>query len=423
MIRSDRRLLRAGAALALLVLLCSTALPVEAFVQLPSKERMQVHVTGAKNFGSEVVFDKVVSTGVNSTAGDALEQAAQIDLSGDYIESIAGIKGNQQVYWFYYINGLLSKVFAYGYKLQPGDVETWDFHDWTFYSMGGPSAVLGAFPEPCLHGYRGKVAPTAVVYAPEFAAEARQLGDRLTALGVAGVALKDLNALTDDEKQRDNLFIIATADQPLIASVNQQLQAHEPAYIAGNQIRTRDLAGKDAQTYGAGYGLLDVIQSPWNPLGSWACQNAVWAVTGLDAAGVRRAARVLTGFPAELSRSFALVVGQGEVIRTPIPDGGPQKLAMNTEGESSQQPVQQTAETGTTQEKATPVATAGPATTPAGDSQGGPQQPPAPAAGGGVARYWWALLPAAAMLMLLWWLIRRRHRLKAEEAPQEQELI
>jgi hypothetical protein len=104
-------------ALALLFLLLSLVGPVYGFVKLPSKEQMSIRIIGTKNFGEEIVFDRRVEVRVGATAGEALEQAAKIEMDGSYIEAIEGIKGNQTEYWFYYLNGVMANVFAHSYKL------------------------------------------------------------------------------------------------------------------------------------------------------------------------------------------------------------------------------------------------------------------------------------------------------------------
>jgi len=384
------------------LLLDATAGLADTFVKLPSKEQLPVQISGAKNFGAETLFDQEIAVSAGATAGDALGKVADLDMSGDYIETIDGIRGDQKTYWFYYINGLMANTFAYGYQLQPGDVEYWDFHDWTFYSMG-PSAYLGAFPEPCLHGYGGKVAPTVVVCTADFQHEAGLLRDRLTALGVAGVLVEGPQALTVDEKEHDNILIIATAGQPLIASLNEQLKAHGTLYFSGGQIMVRGLTGKDGQAFGPGYGVLDVIQNPWDPRGSWACGSAVWAVTGLDATGVRRAARVLAGFPDGLRHVFALVVGKGMVIESPLGPGAAVTVAMNTETDPSTADIERGLTAAVLPVAAPDNAAAGPAAW--------------------LARYWWALLVAVAAAIVAGHLIRRRRNQKADQPAEEQELI
>ena len=59
-------------------------------------------------------------------------------------------------------NGIMANMGAGAYKLQPGDVEHWDFHGWSFNAF--VPAVIGSFPQPFLSGFRGKKLPTIVVY-------------------------------------------------------------------------------------------------------------------------------------------------------------------------------------------------------------------------------------------------------------------
>jgi len=317
-------------ALVLLLFLLSLAAPVCAFVKLPSKERITVRVVGTKNFGEQVVFDKEVEVRVGATAGEALEQAVEIDMSGSFIETIAGIKGDQTEYWFYFINGVMANVFAHGYKLQPGDVQYWDFHDWTFY-MHGPTSLLGQFPEPCLHGYGGKVFPSVVVYAEGFQEYALSLKEKLAVLGVREVVVKAAGALTAEEKEKSNLFIIAPAGDSLINELNKHYREREPVYFEGGQVIVRNHKGKPGATYGPGWGVLQVTQNPWNPKGSLACEGTVWIVSGVDETGVKRAASVLTGQPEKLNYTFAAVIGNGEMIKAPAGPDGAKTVAVQTE--------------------------------------------------------------------------------------------
>jgi len=335
--------------LVLLLFLLSLAAPVYGFVRLPSKERMTVRVVGTKNFGEELVFDKQVEVRVGATAGEALEQAVEIDMSGSFIETIAGIKGGQTEYWFYYINGVMANVFAHGYKLHPGDVQYWDFHDWTFY-MHGPSAVLGAFPEPCRQGYGGKVAPTMVAYAEGFQDDAQKLKGKLTALGVREVTVKDAASLTAEEKGKSNLFLIAPAGHHLLGELNKQYREQGTVYFEGEKIIVRNHKGKPAATYGPGHGLLQVTQNPWNSKGSWVCEGTVWLVSGVDETGVKRSANILTSQPEKLKYTFAAVVGNGEMVKAPVGPAGVKTVAVQTEENISRE-KQAATEKRTTPEK------------------------------------------------------------------------
>ena len=310
--------------------------PVYGFVRLPSKERMTVRVIGTKNFGGQVIFDQEVEVRVGATAGEALEKAVEIDLAGSYVETIAGIKGDQTQYWFYYLNGVMANVFAHSYRLFPGDIQHWDFHDWTTYVMG-PSAMTGYFPEPCLHGYGGKVAPTTIVYADGFQDYAQKLKEKLTVLGVREVVIKEASSLTAEEKERNNLFILAPVGSSLLSELNKHYQAREIIYFGEEKIIVRDHKGKHLQTYGPGFGVLQVIQNPWNPKGSLACEGVVWAVTGFDETGVKRAANVLIGQAERLKNTFAAVVGENQLIKVPVTSDGLKTISVETENGVSKQ--------------------------------------------------------------------------------------
>jgi hypothetical protein len=441
----------------LLLFLFSLAAPVYGFVKLPSKERMTVRVVGTKNFGEQVVFDKEVEVRVGATAGEALEQAVEIGMSGSFIETIEGIKGNQTEYWLYYINGVMANVFAHGYKLHPGDVQYWDFHDWTFY-MHGPSAALGAFPEPCRQGYGGKVAPILVAYAEGFQNDAQKLKEKLVALGVRKVVVKDTGALTAEEKGKSNLFIIAPAGHNLLDELNKQYREQGTIYFADEKIIVRNHKGKPAATYGPGWGVLQVTQNPWNPKGSWACEGTVWIVSGADDAGVKRAAYVLINQPEKLKYTFAAVIGENQLIKAPVtasgiktvsvktgedvlaaagPAGGEKQVpaekqqagagtdgsrATGEEKASREQPAagradeQKQAESEAQEQQATSAETAGEEGKANGESL--TEQPWADqekavgnkaAPAGRVADFWWIIPLAAALGATVWWLKRKRN--------------
>jgi hypothetical protein len=113
--------------------------------------------------GHRVVVVRTVPAGL--TAMQALESVAKVTTryGGRYVESIDGVAGSisSRHDWFYFVNGIEAPVGAAEYRLHAGDVEWWDYRDWGRYGERVP-VVVGAFPEPFLHGYGGRV-PAAVV--------------------------------------------------------------------------------------------------------------------------------------------------------------------------------------------------------------------------------------------------------------------
>jgi Domain of unknown function (DUF4430) len=134
--------------------------------------------------GATVLLVRSVPAGL--TAMEALDRQADIHTryGGRFVQSIEGIEGDlsRRRDWFWFVNGIEADRSAADYRLHPGDVEWWDLRSWR--SRMREPVVVGAFPEPFLHGYDGHVRPAAVRYAPTRARDARALGRLLGASSV-----------------------------------------------------------------------------------------------------------------------------------------------------------------------------------------------------------------------------------------------
>jgi hypothetical protein len=102
----------------------------------------------------------------DETAMQALDRTAKIDTryGGRFVQAINGLSGSvsSRHDWFYFVNGIEGTRGAVDYRLRNGDVEWWDYRDWGRVGQSVP-VVVGAFPEPFVHGYGGKVRPAVVV--------------------------------------------------------------------------------------------------------------------------------------------------------------------------------------------------------------------------------------------------------------------
>ena len=151
--------------------------------------------------GNHVLLVRQVPAGL--TAMQALDRVADVRTryGGRFVQSVNGIGGSatRQRDWFYFINGYEADRGAAEYRLRDGDVEWWDYRPWT--PAGEPLVVVGAFPEPFLHGYDGKRRPTVVVVHGPMSRGARALARLVGARetfrsGVAGPkAPADANVL------------------------------------------------------------------------------------------------------------------------------------------------------------------------------------------------------------------------------------
>jgi hypothetical protein len=149
--------------------------------------------------GADVLLVRKVPAGL--TAMQALDRMADIETGygGRYVESINGIDGSLsgQRDWFYFVNGIEADRSAAEVRLHPGDIEWWDYRSWA-KRMRQP-VVVGAFPEPFLHGETVVRAP--VQYLPV----ARKVRDLMQA-SLNGEAPRNVISIVDGSGFRARLL-------------------------------------------------------------------------------------------------------------------------------------------------------------------------------------------------------------------------
>jgi hypothetical protein len=125
--------------------------------------------------GAEVLVDERVPAGLDAI--DALARHAELETryGGRFVQAVEGLEGSleRRRDWFYFLNGIEADRGGAEIELRPGDVLWWDFRSWDA-EMAQP-IVVGAFPEPFLHGWNGKRRPAEVRAPPELEAEADAL--------------------------------------------------------------------------------------------------------------------------------------------------------------------------------------------------------------------------------------------------------
>ncbi len=145
---------RALAALAVLVLLagCGGA----------GEEEGTATLWVTRDRGAEVLLDVKVDAG--QTLMRALDSKVELETryGGRFVQAIDGLSGSleDQRDWFWFVNGYEGDRSASAYRLRDGDVAWLDYRGWE--REGEARVVVGAFPEPFLHGYDGKTRPAAV---------------------------------------------------------------------------------------------------------------------------------------------------------------------------------------------------------------------------------------------------------------------
>ena len=142
--------------------------------------------------GAEVLLTATVPAGL--TVLQALDREADVKTryGGRFVQAVVVLAGDvgSRRDWFWFVNGIEGDRSAAEYRLRAGEVAWWDYRSWRG-RMEEP-VVVGAFPEPFVHGYRGIVRPAAVRYlAPSLergaCAVAATIGADVVVLGDAPV--------------------------------------------------------------------------------------------------------------------------------------------------------------------------------------------------------------------------------------------
>ena len=134
-----------------------------------------------RDHGAHVLRVGKVRAGLNAMRAVAVLAKIRTRFGGRYLLSVDGIGERGRHSWFYYVNGYLADRAATDYRLHSGDVLWWDYRSWR--DPAQDPVVVGAFPEPFLHGYAGTRRPVAVVTNDRVAgrALARLLHGRISA--------------------------------------------------------------------------------------------------------------------------------------------------------------------------------------------------------------------------------------------------
>ena len=313
--------------LTVIALLCGCSTPLTTIANGKSasssiKDTVTIVVTS--DFGKELILERDIEIKAGTSAMDALQLVASVETKygGGFVSSINGVSSEyggangKKEDWFFYINGVSSNVGAGDYILQTGDLEHWDFHNWSYHEF--IPAIIGDYPQPFQSGYGDKMTQTVVVYEEPFATEAESLVERLKDDGVSQVSAVRDDRLSEAVKEQSNLIIIAGPENGLISELNKVYnKLGFYAYLESGDIMELDATGSLSGEYGAGSGIIQATQNPWNPKGISAGENVVWMVTGADADGVISAATVLTNHQAQLCYAFAAIVNEGQVVTIP----------------------------------------------------------------------------------------------------------
>lgn len=280
-----------------------------------------------RDFGRETIFEKEVKIKEDWTVVDLLQANLQITTKwgGDFVTGINGLESDsggisdKRMDWFYYINGICADVGAASYELNAGDVVWWDYHGWK--NMGfANSAVIGCFPGPFSHGYRGSVKPTTIMSSADNHNLAEALKELLKNKGIHSINIKELN---NDlvQKRRGPTILLGEwkelKELPYLEKLNRAYKkTGTSVHFVDQGVELLNYCGNAVQTVKGSAG---VIVAAGEGLGD---DSPLWLVAGTDREGLQQALEVLVKSPGKISKAFGLVIESGKIIRLPLQESG-----------------------------------------------------------------------------------------------------
>lgn len=267
-----------------------------------------------RDFGTQLLHGaELEAVRESDTVMRFLQEAVEVDTGygGRFVSAIDGLameQGSPPRDWFYWVNGIEAGVGAAEYELHPGDVVQWDYRRWDA-AMRVP-AIVGAFPEPFLHGIDGERIPVRLECADPRGTACATAKEKL---GEAGIAATSSVIGTSGGSE---VLRVIVAPWSEIRALNSARVLTEGPQVSGVFARFSgdgrlELLGPDGEpvrTAPAGSGLVAAV--------SYAKTKAIWLVTGVDEAGTEAAAAALDA--ATLQDAFAVAV---------LPSG-PEKLPL-----------------------------------------------------------------------------------------------
>jgi hypothetical protein len=272
----------------------------------------QLHVT--RDFGrTQLASGTLERVRASDTVMRFLQHNAKTTTryGGGFVQSIEGLSGSGaggRRDWFYFVNGVEAPTGAADRALKPGDVVQWDLRKWQ--ATPRVPAIVGAFPEPFLHGQEGKHYPTRVECSPSTKActtVQEKLGDAGVPVGAGSIGAEARGGVL-------RIQVGTWADLRKLQDVEMLEQGPRASGVyvrfadEGKRLELLDAGGQTARTAPPGTGLVAaVLPSKQQPL---------WVVTGVDEAGVQRAAALLDS--AKLRNAYAVAALPSGPVRLPV---------------------------------------------------------------------------------------------------------
>ena len=198
-------------------------------------EKGKARVWVTRDRGVTLLDKATVPAGLTALQG--LDRFARVETGygGAFVTAIDYTHSSRlhQRDWFFFVNGYEADRGAASYRLHDGDLEWWDYHSW--HGSERVPVVVGAFPEPFVHGYDGKRRAAAVRFGPGLGAEAHALARVVHARSVAAIGKPVAPAA--------NLLVVKSGRARMVAQLRNGERAGDPVrFVVSGRAFARELA-------------------------------------------------------------------------------------------------------------------------------------------------------------------------------------
>jgi Domain of unknown function (DUF4430) len=233
---------------------------------------------------------------------------------GRFVQAIDGLEGAGPAGtsdWFFFVNGIESGEGAAEYELSPGDRVQWDHRRWAA-AMRVP-AIVGAFPEPFLHGIQGERRPVRVECDED---ESAPCQEARRALDSAGVPTSGSSLGAPGTEAVTRLVVARWPRARIVRGAPTLEEGPEASGVFarfaedGRSLELLDAEGEPARTVRPGDGT--ALVAALRPR----AEELLWLVTALDRKGLRAGVAALE--EDRLRDAFAVAVTGQTVEKLPL---------------------------------------------------------------------------------------------------------
>lgn len=289
----------------------------------PGVSTGEVALLVTRDFGEEEIFNDIIELEPKKTVLELLNEHLDVETAygGGFVNAINGLESGytnaaerEQFDWFYFINGIMTSAGAAEYLPTNEDIIWWDYHSWG--DIPFTPAVIGAFPQPFVNGYRNNN-PGTLILAGDGCGD---LADKFAGY-LEKVSVRELDVKPYEEKPAFDRTKITV----VIALWEELKESNFWAGVQENRDKTGWFAELDEDAF---YGLNEKAQrqaSYHERVGAILATGMgmgdgtpLWLITGLDKQGITDAVEVLVGSQKKLEMLFGALVHDKQVIPLPL---------------------------------------------------------------------------------------------------------